>query len=237
MEHLTRLVSHHFGNSVLRSQVYITFTTAFWDGSPAGTPPAQTSSTAAGNEDSAVPATYHYPGFTLWMSPEYAKETNPQKWCQESVNMAALPSGCDHPSLLFYVFADTSYHLSKIIEEAPNQEAANVKILEFFEPYYSRLPGFDAQSPQCKPLGLLATNWAGDELAGYGSYCNFQVGSTSLDKDIEVMRDGMPDRAVWLAGEHTAPFVALGTVTGAYWSGEGVAEKVLNAFGLDQETS
>lgn len=30
-----------------------------------------------------------------------------------------------------------------------------------------------------------------------------------------------------MAGEHTAPFVALGTVTGAYWSGEGVARRIV----------
>jgi hypothetical protein len=41
------------------------------------------------------------------------------------------------------------------------------------------------------------------------------------------MRTGVPAEGVWLAGEHTAPFVALGTVTGAYWSGEGVARRIV----------
>jgi len=50
------------------------------------------------------------------------------------------------------------------------------------------------------------------------------------DKDIEVMRQGVPDEGVWLAGEHTAPFVALGTVTGAYWSGEHVARRVVQGY-------
>lgn len=53
-----------------------------------------------------------------------------------------------------------------------------------------------------------------------------------LDKDIEALRAGMPDRGVWLAGEHTAPFVALGTVTGAWWSGEAVARRIAAAYGL-----
>lgn len=44
----------------------------------------------------------------------------------------------------------------------------------------------------------------------------------------------MPDRGVWLAGEHTAPFVALGTVTGAYWAGEGVARRIGRAYGLGE---
>jgi hypothetical protein len=46
------------------------------------------------------------------------------------------------------------------------------------------------------------------------------------------MRKGIPERAVWIAGEHTAPFVALGTVTGAWWSGEGVARRIVGAYGL-----
>ena len=56
-----------------------------------------------------------------------------------------------------------------------------------------------------------------------------------LDRDIEAMREGMPERRVWFAGEHTAPVVALGTVTGAWWSGEGVAKRILKAYGLGDE--
>jgi len=37
----------------------------------------------------------------------------------------------------------------------------------------------------------------------------------------------MPEQGIWIAGEHTAPFVALGTATGAYWSGEKVALRIL----------
>ena len=37
---------------------------------------------------------------------------------------------------------------------------------------------------------------------------------------------------LWFAGEHTAPFVALGTVTGAYWSGEAVAGRIVEAYGM-----
>ena len=53
-----------------------------------------------------------------------------------------------------------------------------------------------------------------------------------LDRDIEALREGCPERGIWFAGEHTAPFVALGTVTGAYWSGEGVAKRVVEMYGL-----
>ena len=71
-----------------------------------------------------------------------------------------------------------------------------------------------------------------DELAGYGSYSNFQVGLERGDQDIEVMRKGIPERGVWLAGEHTAPFVALGTVTGAWWAGEGVGRRICKLWNL-----
>lgn len=75
-------------------------------------------------------------------------------------------------------------------------------------------------------------------MAGFGSYTTFQAsdpatdGEVQLDKDIEALREGCPERGIWFAGEHTAPFVALGTVTGAYWSGEDVAKRVAELYGL-----
>lgn len=53
-----------------------------------------------------------------------------------------------------------------------------------------------------------------------------------LEDDIRALRAGVPGKGLWLAGEHTAPFVALGTLTGAYWSGEAAAMRVLAANGL-----
>ncbi|KAI4241088.1 MAG: hypothetical protein L6R42_011372, partial [Xanthoria sp. 1 TBL-2021] len=58
------------------------------------------------------------------------------------------------------------------------------------------------------------------------------VGKVELDKDIAALREGAPERRLWFAGEHTAPFIALGTVTGAWWSGEGVAKRILSAYGV-----
>lgn len=102
-------------------------------------------------------------------------------------------------------------------------------------PYYSRLPNYD--SSNCKPINILATNWQNDEFSGYGSYTTFQTSPSSedvqLDHDIEMLRKGCPERHIWFAGEHTAPFVALGTTTGAYWSGQGVAKRVAQAYGMD----
>ena len=39
-------------------------------------------------------------------------------------------------------------------------------------------------------------------------------------------------RGIWFAGEATAPFAALGTVTSAYWSGEAVGRKIVDMYGL-----
>lgn len=71
------------------------------------------------------------------------------------------------------------------------------------------------------------TAWQFDELAGNGSYCNFQVGIKEADKDVEAIRHGVPERRLWFAGEHTAPFEELGTAAGAYMSGEAVALRII----------
>ena len=68
-----------------------------------------------------------------------------------------------------------------------------------------------------------------------GSYSNFQVGLEEGDKDIETMRGGLPERSLWLAGEHTAPFMGLGTATGAYWSGESVGRRIADAYGRSKK--
>ncbi len=74
-----------------------------------------------------------------------------------------------------------------------------------------------------------------DDLAGNGSYSNFLTSppeaGVELDADIDALRLGLPERGVWFAGEATAPYVALGTVTGAYWSGEAVGKRVAEVYG------
>src|SRR6202042_15364 len=101
----------------------------------------------------------------------------------------------------------------------------------FLEPLLKCLPNYDTSAPNCEPVSFLFTNWSNDSLAGNGSYTFFPVGGTELDADVECLREGLPDRGIWLAGEHTAPFVALGTLTGAYWSGESVGMRILRAYG------
>ncbi|KAI9784649.1 MAG: hypothetical protein M1839_001871 [Geoglossum umbratile] len=194
-------------------KVYVTFPKAFWEGSDPSPLP---------NDG--------YSGFTHWISPTYAPDTNPHAWSQECVNIAACPAPHAHPTLLFYLYGDCSIYITSLVHNTITS-AHHSALKSFFLPYFSRLPHYSPTNPDCQPLAFLSTEWQKDELAGYGSYCNFQVGLTEGDADIEVMRHGVPDRRIWLAGEHTAPFIALGTVTGAYWAGEGVAQRIIETYG------
>ena len=200
-------------------KVYITFPTAFWLSSyTIGTPTAF---------------------FSQFLPPTYASDQNPERWTTECVSLASLPGSCAHPTLLFYFHGPCAQHVTSLIQGLdPASEEYSSRLDAFFHPYYSRLPGHSSSSPDCKPSGIVATNWQNDELAGFGSYTTFQAsdpakdGEVQLDKDIEALREGCPERGIWFAGEHTAPFVALGTVTGAYWSGEAVAKRVAEAYRL-----
>ncbi|KAF2838418.1 FAD/NAD(P)-binding domain-containing protein [Patellaria atrata CBS 101060] len=232
-------------------KVYVTFKSAFWNtaGLYSHTNGSELTSTlvqhavpnltATTTQIHTVPeklkenSAESWPGFTHWLTPEYALPTNPHHWNQESVNMASFTNGLGHPTLLFYIHEPCSRWLAEKLKSDP---AGQQKFLEsFFKPYYSLLPGYDESSTDCQPLDFLATQWATDELAGEGSYMNFQIGVEAADKDIERMRYGMPERGIWLAGEHTSPFVAVGTLTGAYWSGEGVAKRILSAYGITSD--
>jgi len=195
-------------------KVYITFPRAFWAGPPSEPEPKSDL------------------GFMQWISPEYALGTNPSRWNQEAVSLAALLSSVAHPTLLFYIFGEQSRVLVPAVTSCPTQDERNKILREFFEPYYALLPHYLPTSSDCIPISFLATTWLTDEFAGNGSYCNFQVGVTEGDKHIEVIREGCPERNLWFAGEHTAPFVALGTTTGAYWSGESVGTRIIKAYGL-----
>jgi hypothetical protein len=224
-------------------KIYITFPSAFWNTPTSSTSspsasrnlskPNVTATTASAHQSSDPPVNpAHYPGFTHWTHPTYAEKTNPEVWNQEAVNLAALPDGTAHPTLLFYIFGPTSLHIAKVLSSNPSSKHGEL-LTNFLEPYFSKLPNYDAEKEECQPKGVLATAWANDELAGYGSYCNFQTGLEEGDKDVEALRKGVPERGLWVAGEHCAPFVALGTVTGAWWSGEGVAKRMLRAYGLE----
>ncbi|UKZ48562.1 hypothetical protein TrVGV298_002787 [Trichoderma virens] len=171
-------------------------------------------------------------GFAQWIAPSYHAE-NPRGWNQEVVELASIAPEVAHPTLLFYIYGEQSDYLTAKVAELDGTDKKEAFLRDFFKPYYSRLPQYSEESPDCQPVCCLSTNWVRDELAGHGSYCNFQVGLANGDEDIKAMRQGLPEQGLWLAGEHTAPFVALGTATGAYWSGEAVGKRIAEAYSPD----
>lgn len=193
-------------------KIFINFPRAFWR-----------SDIKEGSEDP-------FPLYTNWTAPSYAPDTNPNQWPQEAYDLAAFAPPNTRPTLLFYAYGDGSIHISSQIHNKP--VAIQYEFLNsFFKPYYSRLPGYDASDPTCQPRTFLASSWQHDELSGYGSYCNFQIGIENGDECVEAFRRGCPDRSIWFAGEHAAPEEEMGTVSGAYFSGEEAARNVLSAFG------
>ncbi|KAK2845253.1 hypothetical protein FQN49_005901 [Arthroderma sp. PD_2] len=189
-------------------KIYVNFPSAFWRGAPASNPSFQ------------------------FFSPTYVDHPPTPFWNQECLSLADLPQTCAHPTLLFYTYGPCAEHLvSQLSSYSPDSEEYYTLLHAFLHPYFSRLPGYDDQSPACRPTAFLATEWQSDTFAGNGSYSNFQVGLTDGLGDIETMREGMgADWGIWLAGEHTAPIVGLGTAAGAYWSGEEVAKRVCDTI-------
>lgn len=199
-------------------KLYVTFPSAFW-----------LSQDQTGELDMSS-----YPIFSHFHDPSYVPHPEGEAWNQSVVSLAHLPSPSAHPTLLFYVYGPCATHLVNSIKAlSPHSPEYNSILNNFALPFYSRLPNFSATSPSCTPTSFLTTTWQADPFAGHGSYCNFQTGLTHADEDIETMRSagGMNKYGLWLAGEHTAPFIALGTTTGAWWSGEGVARGICGKYG------
>ena len=210
-------------------KAYLAFPKAFWD--------------SQSSDGSAPP---HFPFFNSFLHPLYAPD-NPRAYnvqCCALTGLSAGPDGNAPPStLLFYIHGPLAAALGEFLAPYPPGSASHLAaVADFFRPYFSCLPGYDAADRACVPTAALSTDWHRDPLAGFGSYTCFLTpggeketadGGRSLDEDarldedIVVLRRGMPERGLWLAGEHTAPFVALGTVTGAWWSGEKVAKRVV----------
>jgi len=177
------------------NEVYLTFPRAFWLGDPSN------------------PDKEPFTGFLQWLSPSYTRDTNPKRWNQEVVDLATLPESCAHPTLLFYIFGEQSVAFAAELAALPSKKEQDKYLIAFFKPYFSLLPYYEEGLSDCLPVSCLATSWVSDEFAGYGSYTTFRTGLEEGDKDIEIMREGLPGRNIWFAGEHTAPFVALGTAT------------------------
>ncbi|KAF2669872.1 FAD/NAD(P)-binding domain-containing protein [Microthyrium microscopicum] len=229
-------------------KVYISFPEAFWDTSGGQDVALETAShislTTRRSSVPSIPATVplsptisrtedmpNRSGIHTFMQPNYTTSpfgTN----TQEAISLASLPGECAHPTLLFYTSAPTSYlvtaHLANCKSASTTTPFPSAPLEELFMPYISLLPNYDAANPACKPRDILATNWTADALAGHGSYTFFPAGVDRADEHVLRLREGMPERGIWLAGEHTAPFVALGTVTGAWMSGDAVGRRILD---------
>lgn len=220
-------------------KIYVTFPHAFWHTEMNDMPASGTGITVTHGPDK-NPSTNggHFPpAFTQWLEPQYIDVPfKGGSWNMQSVSLAALPPTCAHPTLLFYVYGPCSEYVVNAIKDLDDSSPEYYEFLDgFVKLFYSSLPGYDASSPFCKPTAFKASQWISDNYAGNGSYANFQVGLEAGDRDIECMRLGMgPDRGVWFAGEHTAPFVGLGTTTGAYWSGERAAGQICDLYSLGQ---
>ncbi|KAH9887134.1 hypothetical protein F4778DRAFT_757318 [Xylariomycetidae sp. FL2044] len=167
--------------------------------------------------------------FTTWLSPDYAPDTNPHRWPQEVWHLSTSKPPNDHPTLLFYIYGDCARYIVEHVHGA-TEEQRHSFLDRFFRPYYSRLPGYDAHDESCRPQAFLPTEWLKDELSGFASYCNFQVGAEEADEDVLALRHGCPERCLWFCGEHAAPFEHCGTVTGAYLSGQDVGGRIAEVY-------
>ncbi|KAF3927429.1 hypothetical protein ABW21_db0206808 [Orbilia brochopaga] len=197
----------HLGYGSLE-KTYISFPTAFW----------------------AAESTSYF----VFLAPEYAPATNSERKIISAISLAHLPAPYSQPTLLFYTHGDTSKRLTDTLQW-DTADASRKNILEFFQPYFSRLPGYSADDPACTPVDILSTNWLNDEYAGNGSYTNFPIGLTDGVDDIKTIREGVPGQRLWFCGEHTAPLLGLASVSGAYWAGEITARKCLVEFGMMSE--
>lgn len=161
-----------------------------------------------------------------------------------------MPPEVAHPTILFYIYGDQSIKLAEDLRSLSSAESQKQFLIKFYKPYFSRLPNYVEGAQQCTPIDCLATSWVADEFAGNGSYTyacpvhalvlllmlqirTMRTGLKEADKDIETMRAGLPGRSLWFAGEHTAAFIALGTTSGAYMSGEAVAKRIATAYNMD----
>jgi hypothetical protein len=210
-------------------KVYITFPRAFWDSSTPKLDTTQPKEHAG------------FQCFAHFLHPTYSPQ-NPGSWTLELNSLSSSEIFGDHaqPTLLFCIYGPCATYITSIITPLSPTSSEYFRVLDdFFRPYYALLPNYVPSDPSCRPRAVLATNWQNDELAGHGSYMNFKISDQSagetegkLEDDIRALRWGMPERGIWFAGEHTAPFIALGTLTGAYWSGESAGMRILRAHGL-----
>ena len=214
----TAIRSLGYGNL---EKVFIRFPKPFWDDS-------------ARHDNKAS----SYPIESLFLSPAYANDTNPARWRTEIISFSGLPEPLSQPVIMFFVYGQWGRHITDLVRGMKQDSEEYQQILdEHFRPYYSKLPNYDAASAECRPTGFMSTDWQNDRFAGHGSFTNQPVNAGDCAEHFEVLRQGMgEDRGIWFAGEHTSPPGGLGTVTGAYWSGEEAAKRVAKRHGVRIKT-
>jgi len=210
----TAIRSLGYGNL---EKVFIRFPKAFWDDST--------------RNDNKRPS---FPVESLFLSPAYAHDTNPARWRTEIISFSGLPEPFSQPVIMFFVYGQWGRHMTGLVRGMEQYSEEYQQILdEHFRPYYSKLPNYDVASAECQPAGFMSTDWQNDRFAGHGSFTNQPVNAGDCAEHFEVLRHGMgEDRGIWFAGEHTSPPGGLGTVTGAYWSGEEAANRVAKRHGV-----
>ena len=208
-------------------RVFIKFPHAFWN--------VQVSKPTGHHEHTSGGLRRHdFPIESLFLRPEYAADTNPARWRQEIISFSGMPEPFSQPVIMFFVYGQWGRHITGLVKGMADDSQEYYRTLDDnFRPYYSKLPNFDAASSTCKPLEFMSTDWQGDKFAGFGSFTNLPIGSGDCLQHFEALREGMGEaRGIWFAGEHTSPPGGLGTVTGAYWSGEEVARRISRCHGV-----
>ena len=209
-------------------KVFIKFPRAFWNDGVAH-------STGFHGPNMDETETPLFPLESLFLSPEYAPDSNPEKWRTEIISFSGLPEPFSQPVIMFFVYGQWGRHITGLVRGMEQVSEEYYRVLDAnFQPLYSKLPHYEPTAADCKPLKYLSTDWQNDKLAGYGGFTNLPVGSGDCAEHFEALRDGMgEDRGIGFAGEHVSPLGGLGTVTGAYWSGELVARKVAHLYGIE----
>lgn len=218
-------------------KAFLAFPTPFWEAPNANTPPDEHSTHTAG---------YIFPMFTHFLPSSYAPKEQ-SSWTVEMVALSspAIFGDLARPVLMFCLWDAPAAHLTSATASLHPHSDEYLRVVEkLFRPFYTRLPNYQHDHPDCTPTEVLATNWQNDEFAGKGSYTNFQIQPSdklssddpAIDDHFRSLRHGLPERGIWFAGEHTAPFVALGTSTGAYWSGEAAAARIFQAYVLGKNS-
>ncbi|GAO51125.1 amine oxidase [Saitoella complicata NRRL Y-17804] len=163
------------------------------------------------------------PSFHAFL-PDPSKPLEPPNVLTLMLSLASLPTGTDIPALAFYIAADQAHYVSSLSDS---------DLDAWIHSYLRLLPNY---SPTQKPTAILKTSWGSDTWSGGGSYTHINTGTKNAVEDIEVLGDGCVHGRMWFAGEHVGTWRGMGTVNGAYESGERAAKGMISALKLGLQT-